>query len=99
MSFNYDRLKKKEEDGHTNWWTSYADLFMMLSIVFLLMYVTASLRSGTAGYLKQQEFNQIAKENSDLKEQIKVYNTLKDSQLQQKSENEQEVYSKLMGKL
>ena len=99
MSLNYERIKEKEENGHTNWWTSYADLFMMLSVVFLLMYVSASLRSGTAGYLKQQEFKKIAQENSDLKEQIKVYNALKDQQLQQQSANEQEVYNKLLDKL
>jgi outer membrane protein OmpA-like peptidoglycan-associated protein len=99
MGFNYDRIRRKEEEGHTNWWTSYADLFMMLSVVFLLMYVASSLRSGSMGYLKQQEFSQLAKENHDLKEQIKVYNTLKEQQLQTKSEQEQAVYAKLMDKL
>lgn len=99
MSFNYEQIRKKEEEGHTNWWTSYADLFMMLSVVFLLMYVSASLRSGAAGYLKELESQRIAKENADLREQIKVYTTLKDQQLQEKSEAEQQVYAKLMDKL
>jgi hypothetical protein len=99
MSFNYSRIRRKEEEGQTNWWTSYADLFMMLSVVFLLMYVSASLRSGTAGYLKQLESQRLSQENNDLKEQIKVYNALREQQLQHASTSEQEVYQKLMGKL
>ncbi|MBY0471973.1 hypothetical protein K2X30_12475 [bacterium] len=99
MGFSYNDLHKKGSDEHSNWWTSYADLFMMLSLVFLLMYVAATLRSGTAGYLKQQEFNKISRENEDLKEQLRVYGALKDQQLSQKSEEEQAVYARLMDKL
>lgn len=98
MSFDYDEIKAKEGE-HSSWWTSYADLFMMLSIVFLLMYVTSSLRQGTAGALQQQEFKALAKRAADLEQQIKVYNTLKEQELSQKSEDEQQVYANLMDKL
>jgi hypothetical protein len=73
---------------------------MMLSIVFLLMYVASSLRAGTNGYQQQVEYKRLAQHAEDLEEQIKVYNTLKDQTLkQQQSEAEQDVYQKLMGKL
>jgi chromosome segregation ATPase len=98
VSFDYDKIKPHND--HASWWTSYADLFMMLSIVFLLMFVCSSLREGSAGFQQQQEYKQLAQRASDLEEQIKVYNTLKDEALKKQSnEAEQEVYQKLMGKL
>ncbi len=98
MSFDYDRIK--QHNDHASWWTSYADLFMMLSIVFLLMFVASSLRSGSAGFQQQQEFQKMSQHVQDLEEQIRVYNTLKDDALKkQNSAAEQEVYQKLMGKL
>ena len=97
VSFDYDKYHQKDE--HNSFWTSYADLFLMLSIVFLLMFVASSLRSGSAGFQQQQEFKQLSKRASDLEQQIKVYTTLKDEQLKDSSEEEQEVYKKLMDKL
>ncbi|MDR3607799.1 MAG: hypothetical protein P4M08_10510 [Oligoflexia bacterium] len=98
MSFDYDKVSKHSE--HSSWWTSYADLFMMLSIVFLLMYVASSLRSGSAGYQQQVEYKKLSQKAQDLEEQIRVYNTLKDEALKKQStEAEQQVYSKLMDKL
>lgn len=89
-----------KQHEHGSWWTSYADLFMMLSIVFLLMYVASSLRSGSAGYQQQAEFKKLAQKASDLEEQIKVYNTLKDESLKkQATSDEQQVYQKLMDHL
>jgi chromosome segregation ATPase len=97
VSFDYDKYHQKDE--HNSFWTSYADLFLMLSIVFLLMFVASSLRSGSAGFQQQQEFKQLSKRAADLEQQIKVYTTLKDEQLKQSSDEEQEVYKKLMDKL
>ena len=98
MSFDYDKLKKKSEQG--NQWASYSDLFMVLSVVFLLLYVTASLRTGTHT-LQQQILNErLAQKAQDLENQIKVYNSLKDNYLEkQASISEQQVYEKLMGKI
>jgi chromosome segregation ATPase len=99
VSFDYDKSSGKSNE-HGSWWTSYADLFMMLSIVFLLMYVASNLRSGSAGYQQQAEYKKLARHSQDLEEQIKVYNTLKDETLRkQSSESEQQVYTKLMDKL
>jgi len=73
---------------------------MMLSIVFLLMFVASSLRSGSAGLQQQVEFKKLSQKAQDMEEQIRVYDTLKDEALRkQTSEAEQEVYRKLMGKL
>lgn len=73
---------------------------MMLSIVFLLMYVASSLRSGSAGFQQLVEYKKLAQKASDLEEQIRVYNTLKDEALRkQTSEQEQQVYQKLMDRL
>jgi outer membrane protein OmpA-like peptidoglycan-associated protein len=99
VSFDYDKLSAKESE-HASWWTSYADLFMMLSIVFLLMYVASALRSGSAGFQQQMEYKKLSQKAEGLEQQIKVYNTLKDESLRKDaSASEQEVYKKLMGKL
>jgi chromosome segregation ATPase len=98
MGFDYDRFKAKEDDG--SYWASYSDLFMVMSLVFLLLYVTASLRSGTFSIQKNIEFQQVKQENDDLKQQIQVYSTLKDDYLQTgATKEESQVYEELMGKL
>ena len=97
MSFNYN--KGKHHDGDSMW-TSYSDLFLGLSIVFLLLYVTASLKQGTDGIQKNIEYKQVLKENADLKQQIQAYESLKSDYLQhQASADEQSSYEELMGKL
>jgi outer membrane protein OmpA-like peptidoglycan-associated protein len=95
--FKYDKFK--EEANSSDAWGSYSDLFMVLSFVFLMMYVVASLKSGTSSIQQRLERQQIARDNDDLRSQIKAYNTLKDSALQEESKDEQEVYTELMDKL
>lgn len=98
MSFDYDKLKKKQEEG--NQWASYSDLFMVLSVVFLLLYVTASLRTGTHTLQQQIQNQRLADRAQDLENQIKVYNNLKQNYLEkQASMSEQQVYEKLMDKI
>jgi myosin heavy subunit len=100
MSFDYNQAKQKSEDTHGNSWTAYSDLFMMLSTVFLLLYVSVSVRSQTSGIEVHQRVKQLAAQNADLEQQIQVYNTLRDNHLKQSaSEQEAEVYQKLMSKL
>lgn len=98
MSFNYDKHKNHSDDGH--FWTSYSDLFLGLSTIFLLLYVTSSLRTGTNG-IKQQIDNQNLKmEVQDLKSQLKMYESLKKDYLKQEaSESEEKAYQELMDKL
>ena len=99
MSFDYDQLKSKEgSDG--SFWASYSDLFMVLSLVFLLLYVVAGLRAGTNGVVQKLEYEKLKKENADYKEQIRAYNTLKDDYLSAgATESETKTYEKLMSKL
>ncbi len=97
MGFDYDKIKNSDDGSY---WASYSDLFMVLSMVFLFLYIVASLKSGTQGIMKDAEFKQLARERDDLKQQIKVYNTLKEDYLETgASETEQEGYEQLMDKL
>jgi chromosome segregation ATPase len=98
MGMDYEKIKNKK-DGN-EFWASYSDLFMVLSVVFLLLYVTASMRSGTFSVQKNTENKRLAEEASDLKQQIKVFNTLKEDYLEKDaSQKDQEVYKQLMDKL
>lgn len=100
MAFDYDKAKKQGgHGGSDSMWTSYSDLFLMLSTVFLLLYVTASLKTQTSNLHKNQDYQKLAGKAADLEQQIQVYEALKKEQLAQSSEREQEVYQKLMGKL
>jgi myosin heavy subunit len=97
MGFDYDKIKKEDEG---TFWATYSDLFSMLSMVFLFLYVIASLRSGAQGLIKDAEFKSITRERDDLKQQIKVYNTLKEDYLETgASDSEQKGYEQLMSKL
>lgn len=98
MAFDYDKIKHKRDSGE-NFWTAYSDLFTVLSAVFLLLYVVASVRSGTFGIQKEVQYQVLAKEAQDLKNQIRIYNALRDETLEQSSEDEQQQYKLLMDKL
>ena len=95
--FKYDKFKEELNNGDS--WGSYSDLFMVLSFVFLMMYVVASLRSGTSSIQQRLKNQEIAKQNDDLRAQMKAYDTLKDQALKKESDEEQEVYEELMDKL
>jgi type III secretory pathway component EscR len=72
----------------------------MLSIVFLMMYVVSSVRTGTVGIQQDLDYDQVMAENEDLKQQIKVYNTLKEDYLEKgASQEEQALYQELISKL
>lgn len=98
MGFDYH--KSKNHAGQDSMWTSYSDLFLGLSIIFLLLYVSASLKQGTDGIKQNLENKKLTKEVDDLRQQIKVYETLKQDYLtRQASQDEQATYEELMGKL
>ncbi len=100
MSFDYQKLKAKSTEAEGSMWTSYSDLFMVLSVVFLLLYVVASLRSGTNSVQQQVENQKLKNESEDLKRQIKAYNTLKEDYVaKEASEEEAKNYEDLMSKL
>ena len=98
MAFDYDKIKHKK-DGGENFWAAYSDLFTVLSAVFLLLYVVASVRSGTFGIQKEVQYQVLAKEAQDLKNQIRIYNALRDETVEQSPEDEQQQYKLLMDKL
>lgn len=97
MPFNYDK-NKQDDQGH--FWASYSDLLLGLSVVFLLLYVTASVRSGAAGMQTQAKNQKLNKEIQDLRNQLKVYNNMKDDYIQSNaSKDEQQEYVELLDKL
>lgn len=99
MSLDYQKLKQKHSDDGS-FWTSYSDLFMVLSVVFLLLYVVSSLRSGTSSVQNMIENQKLKAEAQDYKKQIQAYNALKDDYLEKDaSEEEAKMYEELMSKL
>ncbi len=99
MSFDYDKIKGKHDEGATSALATYTDLFMTLSLIFLMMYVVASIKSGASSIQGQIEKGKLQRENEDLKAQLKAYNALKDSTLQDQTEEEQKNYDDLLNKL
>jgi outer membrane protein OmpA-like peptidoglycan-associated protein len=99
MSLSYD--KSKNQDGsNDSMWTTYSDLFMMLAVLFLMLYVIANLRSTTASLQSRVEYQNLVAETEDYKQQNKVYEALKSDYLAgQADEKEVKVYEDLMEKL
>lgn len=99
MNLNYEKIREKVEHGG-NQWTSYSDLFLVLSVVFLLLYVVSNLRSGTNSIASQSAINSMKTENEELKKQIKTYEVLRDDYVKKGASSEEiQVYRELMGKL
>ena len=100
MSFDYQKLRQKQNNEEGSFWTSYSDLFMVLSVVFLLLYVIGSLRTGTSSVQNQIENQKLKAEAQDYKKQIQAYNALKDDYLEKDaSQEETKMYEELMSKL
>jgi len=98
MAFNYEKNKGGEENG--SFWTSYSDLFLGMSVVFLLLYVTASLRTGTSGLQAQVENKKLSMQVQDLQNQLKMYDSVRKDYLKEEaSEDETKQYNELMDKL
>lgn len=97
MSFNY---KKNSHDSGDSFWTSYSDLFLGLSSIFLLLYVVSSMRQG-ADTIKQQVVNeQLETQVSDLKNQLKAYEDIKNQYMKDSaSDTEKDEYNELVDKL
>jgi len=96
---NYDKIKQTggKQDSY---WTAYSDLFTALSVVFLMLFIVASLRSGTQGVVNKSEFAQAQQQIAELKQQVKVYEVLKEDYLKQDASKEDiAVYQQVMSKL
>ena len=64
MSFEY--RKSKGHGDNESFWTSYSDLFLGLSSIFLMLYVVASLRTGTDTIKVMTDNQQLKVEVQDL---------------------------------
>lgn len=96
MALNYDKIRHNREDGG-NHWTSYSDLFLVLSVVFLLLYVIANIRAGTLTVMQQNQVQQAKTEADALKKQIKAYEVLKEDYVKDgASKDEVQMYRDLM---
>jgi chromosome segregation ATPase len=97
--FNYDKIKGAHA-SNDSFWTSYSDLFLGLSSIFLLLYVVASLRTGTDAVKSQAENQKLSQRVVELEQQIKMYESVKKDYLAQKaSSSEVQEYQELMDKL
>ncbi len=98
MAFDYKKNKSGEDSG--SFWTSYSDLFLGMSVVFLLLYVTASLRQGTNGIQQQLQNQKLTTQVQDLKNQLKMYDSVKQDYLKNEAKPEDEkLYAELMDKI
>lgn len=97
MALNFH---KKNHGDNESFWTSYSDLFLGLSSIFLMLYVVASLRSGTDGLKQAVENKKLKVEVQDLQNQLKTYESIKENYMKtQASNNEVDEYTELMDKL
>lgn len=99
MAFNYERIRRKRA-GHGNEWSSYSDLFMAMAFLFLMLYVSTSLRSGTQAAHQAIRIAESEREIEDMRGQMKAYDSLKREYLEQgASVEEKRLYEGLMSKL
>ncbi len=97
MAFNYNKYKSHSDDS---FWTSYSDLFLGLSSIFLLLYVVASLRNSTDSLQMQTENQSLKVKVNDLENQLQMYEEVKNNYLNTSAEkSELEEYQELMDKL
>src|SRR5580658_2394248 len=98
MAFDYD--KHKNHGGNESFWTSYSDLFLGLSSIFLLLYVTASLRTSTDAIKSELENKQLTMKVQDLQNQLKMYDSIRKDYVQNTAKpDEAAQYRELMDKL
>jgi outer membrane protein OmpA-like peptidoglycan-associated protein len=98
MSFDYN--KSKNSHGNDSFWTSYSDLFLGLSAIFLLLYVTSSLRTGTDALKNQVENQKLTMQVQELSNQLKMYESVKNDYMKKEAPvDEQSEYQELLDKL
>lgn len=97
MAFNYE--KNKNHEGNDSFWTSYSDLFLGLSTIFLLLYVMASLRTGTDAIKSQVDNQKLSTRVEELENQLKMYESVKQNYMDTAAKDEQQEYQDLMDKL
>ncbi len=68
MNFNYDKVKNRVETE--NHWSTYSDMFMVLSLVFLFLYVITGARMGTVNSQMQESKEKKEEVQKKLNDQI-----------------------------
>ncbi|CAN5595587.1 hypothetical protein BH10BDE1_BH10BDE1_31520 [soil metagenome] len=100
MGLDFERIKHKVEHGTGHQWTSYSDLFLVLSVTFLLLYVVANLRGGAAAVVAQEQLRVSSARMSELEKQVKAYEVLKEDYIEKgASKDEVAMYRDLEDKL
>lgn len=100
MGLDFDRIKHKVEHGTGHQWTSYSDLFLVLSVTFLLLYTIANLRGGAAAVVAQEQIRVSSARMSELEKQVRAYEVLKDDYIEKgASQQEVEMYRDLENQL
>lgn len=98
MAFNYD--KNKQSHASDSFWTSYSDLFLGLSTIFLLLYVVSNLRTGTDAIKNQVDNQKLTMKVEELENQLKMYESVKNNYMDNAApKDEQQEYQELMDKL
>lgn len=100
MGLDFDRIKHKVEHGTGHQWTSYSDLFLVLSVTFLLLYTVANLRGGAAAVVAQEQLRVSSMRMSELEKQVRAYEVLKDDYIEKgASRDEVDMYRDLENQL
>lgn len=100
MSLNYEKLKKKQDEGTGTFWAAYADMATVNSVLFLLLYALATMRSSTVSISKQIDQERQKQEIERLQQQVNMYEVLKDGYLAQNaSPEEKKAYEDVISKM
>ncbi len=96
MSLDYEKSNDKIHK-ETGFWTSYADLATVLSVLFLMMYVLAVLRSTTITLSERSQVIHAQEQIKRLEQQLQVYEDIKREYLTtDAAEKERQKYEELM---
>ncbi len=99
MGLRYDQ-NKIDGQKQDSTWASCSDLFMVLSFVFLLLYVVTTLKDTTTKVVNNINYQELERENKQLKREALTYNNLKEKHLREESsKKEQDEYKRLMSHL
>jgi chromosome segregation ATPase len=99
VSLNYDKMQKKAGQGD-DFWSSYADLATVLSTLFLMMYVMATMRQTTTSLTERVQLAKANQKIDELEQQIQAYEVLKEKYLQEgASSAEKKMYKDLMAQM
>lgn len=99
MSFDDDRIKD-EVAAEGNVWTSYSDLFMVLSSVFLLLYVVSTLRQATVDIRAKLQIQAAEQELKNYKDQVSAYEQAQEEYAgTHATEEEKAAYDKVLSQM